>query len=104
MEVLDNKEMTYFEGHAEEILSSLGVSKAQLSKALDVAPQNAKKLIATKNVLTLKKISDYLSISLDFLINGKEGVAKNVHGCIYVDGEAHLVNSKEELERLIEEI
>lgn len=95
------RDKTYFEENADELLNSRGISKAQFAKTMGVAPQNINKLFSTKNVFTLCKAADYLNIPLQVLINGNDSASKDVHGCIYVDGEAHLVNSKEEIETLL---
>ena len=40
MDVLDSK--TYFEEHAKEMISAVGMSKAEFAKAVGVAPQPCK--------------------------------------------------------------
>lgn len=103
MNLLDT-ETTYFEKNAETILNSLGVTKAQMAKAMGVAPQNVNKMLGTKNALTLAKISQFLNIPIEVLINGQEAKNADIHGCIYVEGTPHLVNSKEDIERLLAEL
>ena len=104
MIVLSKEQSTYFEQHADEILKEKGVSKAQFAKALGVAPQNINKLLGTKNALTLSNIASYLNIPLPFLLFGNAEKERDIHGCIYIDGIPHLVNSKDDLETLMTEL
>ena len=62
-----DKDTTYFEENATRILDRKNISKAQLAKEMGVAPQNINKLIGTKNVYTLSKISKFL-LSTDLFI------------------------------------
>lgn len=101
MFLLSKDQKTYFEEHADEILKEKGISKTAFAKAMGVAPQNANKLFGTKNAITLCSISDYLSIPLKVLLLGYNTADKEIHGCIYIDGEPNLVSSKQELENLL---
>lgn len=100
MSVLAKEQKTYFEEHAEEILKEKNISKAQLAKAMGVAPQNINKLFGTKNALTLSNIASFLNTSLQVLLFGKEGKDKDIHGCIFIDGDPVIVNNKAELLKL----
>ena len=115
MNVLD-KEQTYFEEHASELLESKGISKAQFAKdyvnmgenaaqfakEMGVVPQNINKLFGTKNVLTLCRVSSILGIPLDNLISGEE--RQRIQGCVFVDGIANLIKSKDDLEELLKKL
>ena len=91
---------TFFEQNAEEILKRKAITKVQLAKAMDISPQNVKKLFATKNIFTLMKIGDFLGLSLDYLTMGPEPTI-DIHGCIYINGEEHLVKSRKDIEDLL---
>ena len=67
---------------------------------MDISPQNVKKLFATKNIFTLMKIGDFLGLSLDYLTMGPEPTI-DIHGCIYINGEEHLVKSRKDIEDLL---
>ena len=101
MNVLD-KEQTYFEEHASELLESKGISKAQFAKEMGVVPQNINKLFGTKNVSTLCRVSSILGIPLDNLISGEE--RQRIQGCVFVDGIANLIKSKDDLEELLKKL
>lgn len=96
-------EKTFFEEHGNEMLNNAGINKAQFAKAMGVAPQNVGKLLSTKNVLTLDKVSKLLGVSLHCLIHGEEQVKDDIHGCLYVNGNPILINSREELENFLKE-
>jgi len=104
MQVLSKEQKTYFEEHAYEILKERGLSKAQFAKAMGVIPQNINKLVGTKNICTLTNIANYLDIPLQVMLFGKDENEQDIHGCIYIDGIAHLVNSKEDLSSLVNEL
>ena len=63
-------EKTYFEEHAMEILAAANITKAQLAREMGILPQNINKLISTKNVVMLAKVSSVLNIPLQVLIYG----------------------------------
>lgn len=98
-------EKTYFEEHAAEILAAANMNKAQFAKEMGVLPQNINKLISTKNVLMLTKVSLVLNIPLQVLICGEqeqdETVSSDVYGCIYIDHKPHIFNNREELDKLL---
>lgn len=94
-------EKTYFEEHAEEMLSNAGITKAQFAKVVGVAPQNISKLFSTKNILTLSKVSTVLNVSLNFLLNGTQQLAEDIHGCLFVNGTPILIHSRKDLEEFL---
>ena len=75
MFVLIKEQKTYFEEHADDFLKEKGITKAQLAKAMGVAPQNINKLFGTKNALTLSNIATYLNIPLQVLLFGKASLS-----------------------------
>lgn len=104
MSVLAKEQKTYFEEHAEEILKEKNITKAQLAKAMGVAPQNINKLFGTKNAITLSNIATFLNIPLQVLLTGIETKERNIHGCVYVDGKPVLINGGEDLIKLAKEV
>lgn len=101
MEVLPEK--TYFEEHAEELLNSASLNKAQFAKTMGVAPQNIGKLFSTKNAITLSKVGKILNVSLNYLVYGIEESKNEIYGCLYVNGSPVLINSREDLENFLRE-
>ncbi len=96
-------EKTYFEEHAMEMLTAANMTKAQFARAMDILPQNVSKLISTKNVVMLIKVSSVLNIPLQTLIYGEQEDAPqtDVHGCIYINNTPHIFNNREELDELL---
>ena len=98
-------EKTYFEEHAMEILAAANITKAQLAREMGILPQNINKLISTKNVVMLAKVSSVLNIPLQVLIYGEqeqnETAPSDVYGCIYIDNQPYIFNNREELDKLL---
>ena len=96
-------EKTYLEEHGDEMLVAAGLSKVQFATKLGIAPQNVKKLFASKNISALAKVADVLSVSPQYLIYGNmEQPSTDVHGCIYINGKPHLIAKKEDIEKLMQ--
>ena len=100
-------EKTYFEEHAAEILAAANMNKAQFAKEMGVLPQNINKLISTKNVVMLIKVSSVLNIPLQTLIYGEQEQddepQTDVHGCIYINNTPHIFNNRAELDELLKQ-
>ena len=98
-------EKTYFEEHAMEMLTAANMTKAQFARAMDILPQNVSKLISTKNVVMLIKVSSVLNIPLQTLIYGEQEEAPqtDVHGCIYINNTPHIFNNRAELDELLKQ-
>lgn len=94
-------ERTYFEQHAEELLSNAGINKAKFAELMGIARQNVLKLFETKNVLTLAKAASVLGVSLDTLIYGHKS-EHAIDGFVEVDGKVHRLRTKEDIERLLD--
>lgn len=94
-------EKTYLEEHGDEMLVAAGLNKIQFAMKMGIAAQNVKKLFATKNITTLIKVAEVLNVPLNYLINGNEHTITDIHGCIYVNGTAHLITKKEDIEELL---
>lgn len=97
-------ERTYFEQHAEELLSNAGINKAKFAELMGIARQNVLKLFETKNVLTLAKAASVLGVPLDTLIHGHMSERK-IDGFIEIDGnKVYRIRSREDIEKLLTEI
>ena len=98
-------EKTYFEEHAMEMLTAANMTKAQFARAMDILPQNVSKLISTKNVVMLIKVSSVLNIPLQTLIYGEQEDTPqtDVHGCIYINNTPHIFSNREELDELLKQ-
>jgi transcriptional regulator with XRE-family HTH domain len=85
------------------MLVAAGLSKVQFATKLGIAPQNVKKLFASKNISALAKVAGVLRVSLQYLIYGNmEQTSTDVHGCIYINGKPHLIAKKEDIEKLMQ--
>lgn len=99
---MDVPEKTYFEQHAEELLSNAGLNKAKFSEAMGIARQNVLKLFETKNVFTLMKAASILKAPLSTLIYGNDsGDGHAIDGFVEVDGKVHRIRSREYIESLL---
>ena len=98
-------EKTYFEEHAMELLAAANLTKAQFARVMDIRPQNVSKLISTRNVAHLIKVSSVLNIPLQTLIYGEQKQEAtpqpNLYGCIYINGKPYIFNNREELDELL---
>lgn len=94
-------EKTYLEEHGDEMLVAAGLSKVQFATKLGIAPQNVKKLFASKNIITLTEVAAVLNVPLQILIYGQEQTTIDVHGCIFINGTPNLISKKEDIEELL---
>lgn len=101
METLDT---TYFETHADEILKSAGLTKAQFAMKLGIKAQNVNKLAGTNNVHTLTKIADLLGVSLSYILNGPIALTDNLNGYVEYGSTIYKIKNKEDLIALLAKI
>ena len=95
MEVVLTKE--YITG----LIDKKGMSKAEFAKQMGVQRQNLDALLESKkkDINTIIKMSEVLGIPfLEFI--GMQKKSEDIHGCIFVNGDPVVVNSKEELLKL----
>lgn len=80
-----------------EFAAKMGYEKRQYLDAM----LNTQK----KDIETVVKMADVLGIPLLELIGESEDSMKDrVFGCIYINGKAHLINSKEDIKQLSDEL
>lgn len=79
----------------KDFADSIGITRETLTRALKGNPQYS----------TLKAIADGLGVSVPELFRGHDPVQEtkpeDIHGCIYMAGEAHLINSRQDIEDLL---
>ena len=88
-----------------EQVARKGMSKAEFSSRMGIARQNLDALLDSKkkDINTIIKMSEVLEVPfLDFI--GLRPKETDIHGCIYINGKPVLVNSKEDLEKVLGEI
>lgn len=93
-------ERTYFEQHAEELLSNAGINKAKFAELMGIARQNVLKLFETKNVITLSKAASILGVPLELLIYGHKS-DHAIDGFVEVDGIIYRIRNREDIEKLL---
>lgn len=102
--LLLNLENTYFEANATELLNNAGLNKAKFAEKMGVARQNIQKVFETKNVFTLMRAAEVLGVSLNHLISGNIQSETNINGYIEVNGTIHKVQSKQDIEELLNKL
>ena len=86
-----------------EQVARKGMSKAEFASKMGIARQNLDSLLDSKkkDINTIIKMAEVLDIPfLDFI--GMQPKEKDIHGCIYINGQPNLIGSKEELLDLAE--
>ena len=79
----------------KDFANSIGITRETLTRALKGNPQYS----------TLKAIADGLGVSVPELFRAHGPIqdtrSEDIHGCIYISGEAHLIKSKQDIENLL---
>lgn len=79
----------------KDFADSIGITRETLTRALKGNPQFS----------TLKAIADGLGVSIPELFKAHSHIQdtkqEDIHGCIYIYGEAHLIKSKQDIENLL---
>ena len=89
-----------------ELIAQKGITKAEFAKRLGYernnldAYLNAKK----KDINLVIKMAEALDLNLYDLLGLKEPGNRDVYGCLYVKGMPVLVNSKEDIEKVLKEL
>lgn len=81
----------------KDFADQIGITRETLTRTLKGNPQYS----------TLKLIADGLGVSVAELFtdfNTAIQVQSEVHGCIYIGREAHLINSKEDIEDILSKL
>ena len=100
---MDILEKTYFETNAADLLREKRLTKAAFAEKMGVKAQNVNKVFETKNVNTLMRAAQVLSVSLDYLIGGSQADdASNIDGFIEVSGVVHRIRCREDIEKVLE--
>lgn len=74
-----------------EIAQKIGISPITLSQSLNGNPTLSR----------LTEVADILGVEVPELFDAPK--TKAIYGCLYVNGEPHIVNGKDEILRLLEE-
>lgn len=94
---------TFFSQNAERLVKERGLSKAKMCSLLGTSRSNWNAIIKTNNIEVLMKISRILDIPVDTLI-GENLSRPLVSGYLIVNGKLRIVNSRDDLKTVLEEI
>lgn len=85
----------------KEVAKSKGVSMTDIADKLGINPITlSKSLNGNPTLSRLNEVANILEVDVADLFSPRE----NVHGCLFVNGKAVVINSKEELFELVEKI
>ncbi len=99
-------EITLTKERIKDLINQKGVSYAMFAQALGIKRQNLDAYLDAqkKDINLVIKMADILGMTLYEFIGMPEPDAKDVYGCLYIKGRPVLVNSKEELLALVENL
>ena len=85
----------------KEIAKARGMSMGELAERMGISPVTLSQSLNRNPTLgRLKEVANILEVDVADLFSPRE----NVHGCLFVNGKAVVINSKEELFELVEKI
>ena len=93
---------TYLETHCDILLANANLTKSQFAKQMGVARQNINKVLQTKNVIILQKVSTILNVPLNTLISGAS--TSLINGFIELNDKVYTIKTKEDLLNLIQQL
>lgn len=85
----------------KEIAKARGMSMGDLAEKMGISPVTLSQSLNRNPTLgRLTEVANILEVDVADLFSPRE----NVHGCLFVNGKAVVINSKEELFELVEKI
>ena len=88
----------------KDVAKSKGMTMAQVAEKLGINPITlSQSLNGNPTLSRLTEVADALGVDVSELFVQPRG-EQVIHGCIFVDGDAVVVNSKEELLKLAKEL
>jgi transcriptional regulator with XRE-family HTH domain len=85
----------------KEIAKARGMSMGDLAERMGISPVTLSQSLNRNPTLgRLTEVANILEVDVADLFSPRE----NVHGCLFVNGKAVVINSKEELFELVEKI
>ena len=94
---------TNYAGRILELMRIKGVTKSELGRMMDVKKQNVEALIKTNSIEKLLGIAKNLGVNLNDIIQ-QEPIPEEVKGCIVYKGVVHPINSKEDIQDILNTI
>ena len=86
-----------------ELMRTKGITKSELGRMMDVQKQNVDALIKTNSIEKLIGIAKNLGVSLNDIIQ-EEPLPEEVKGCIVYKGVVHPINSKDDIQNILNTI
>lgn len=86
-----------------DIMNSIGLSKSGLATKMGIQKQNVNVLLQTNNIDKLLSIAKILGVSINQIV-GEDEASEDVKGCIIYRGVNHLINSKADIVRILQEL
>ena len=96
-------EATNYSERIIELMQGKGITKTELGNLMGVKKQNVPWLLQTTDVEKLLRICEHLNVSLNDII-GEQKVVQDVKGCIVYKGIVHPINSKQDIEDILNTI
>lgn len=87
----------------KEISKQKGIPMSKIAEELGISPITlSQSLNGNPTLSRLTEVANILGVDVVELFDAPQ--SGNVYGCLYVNGKPRLVNSKEEIKALLEEI
>ena len=84
----------------KDVAKSKGMTMAQIAEKLGINPITlSQSLNGNPTLSRLTEVADVLGVDVSELFVRPQG-KQDIHGCIFIDGDPIVVNSKEELMKL----
>jgi transcriptional regulator with XRE-family HTH domain len=88
----------------KEILKERGIKMKDFAKLMEIAPETLTRAIkGNPQYSTLKSIADFLNVPVKELFKSDDIqlATQEVHGCIFMDNQAFVFNSRRELDEIL---
>lgn len=87
----------------KELCSELGITQATLADKLGVTAGAVSQLLkedASPSLKSLDKIANIIGVDVTELF--EQPIKQDIHGCIWMNGKVHIVNSRNDIEGILE--
>ncbi len=88
----------------KEVAKSKGMTMAQIAEKLGIIPITlSQSLNGNPKLSRLTEVANVLGVDVSELFVQPQG-KQDIHGCIYINGKPNLVNSREDIKNLLENL
>lgn len=89
----------------KEVAKSRGMTMAQIAERLGINPITlSQSLNGNPTLSRLTEVADALGVDVGELFVQPRAGKKEIHGCLFIDGDPVVVNSKEALVKLVQDL